>query len=105
METLASTPPLLRRALPVFLVSHQARGMALALQFAPGSLMVRNYELSLPSSSVNLSDDGCSQSGTSRHPLSPSPSLRFPLWAALAVKSWMSPGDTRDDFKYLLTDG
>lgn len=58
--------------------------------FAPGSLMVLNYEISLLSSSANLSDDGCSRSGTSRHPLSPSPSLRFPLWAALAVQRWMS---------------
>jgi hypothetical protein len=55
-----------------------------------GFLMVLNYEISLLSSSANLSDDECSRSGTSRHPLSPSPSLRFPLWAALAVQRWMS---------------
>lgn len=87
METPASTPLLLQRALLAFSVSHQARGTALALRlYCPGSLTVLNCETSLPPSSADPSDGGCSLSGTSRHPPSPSPSLRFRLWAALAVK-------------------
>lgn len=84
-RTPALGPPVLQQALPVFSAIRQAQGKALASQLAPGSLMIVNYEISQPSSFLDLNGDGCYWSGTSDLPRSPSPSLQFPLWVALAV--------------------
>uniref|UniRef100_J3LT53 Uncharacterized protein n=1 Tax=Oryza brachyantha TaxID=4533 RepID=J3LT53_ORYBR len=83
-RTPALGPPVLHQALPAFSAIHQAQGKALVSQLDSESSMILSYEISQPSSFVDLN-------GTLDLPLNPSPSLQFPLWVAPPVTNGDKP--------------